>query len=99
MYELVKLKEQFQSILKNFQDPAQLADSEDQDGSKKRDREWRSEQDFWSDPEYKRRREQKFLLTQQKHSQASARRKVLKFHEQFGGAEDDQGEGPALLKQ
>ena len=72
LYELVKLKEQFHSILKNGMGIEGVE-------VKKRDREFDTENDYWTDPLYKKRRQQRFLLSHQKYAQSSGRRKVLKF--------------------
>jgi hypothetical protein len=43
------------------------------------------------DPEYKKKREQRFLLSHQKHAQSSSRRKLLKVNHSYSAAEQDEG--------
>ena len=97
MYEIVKLKEQFHSILKNFLENKEEDDDDVQEESlplesqKKRSRDVESEAQYWANPEYKKRREQKRLLYQQKYLQSSSKRKVLKFTEMDVNQEEELG--------
>ena len=86
MYELVKLKEQFGSILKSLRGSDEPDDEDDIDKKRK---EPDTERDYWMDPEYKRKREQRFQLVQQKHKQTSTKRKVLQVQEfEYATGED-----------
>jgi hypothetical protein len=82
------LKEQFQSILKHSFD----SEDSDEELSKKRDRDPETEKEYWTDPEYKKKREQRFLLSHQKHAQSSSRKKLLKFKSGYSVAENDDGD-------
>jgi hypothetical protein len=75
LYEIVKLKEQFQSILKDFNKKKETQ-TEEVDGRKEIN--WKTESEYWTDTEYKSRRQRQFLLHQQKNKQASSKRKVLR---------------------
>lgn len=89
LYELVKLKEQFGSILKGLRGSDETGNDDDEFSSSKKRKEPDTEQDYWMDPEYKRKREQRFQLVQQKHKQTSTKRKMLKFQEfEYATGED-----------
>ena len=78
LYEIIKLKEQFRSILKEFNKQTEITDDEGE-GAKEKQTSWTAEREYWTDTEYKSRRERQFLLYEQKNKQASSKRKVLQF--------------------
>ncbi|KAJ3300017.1 DEAH (Asp-Glu-Ala-His) box polypeptide 34 [Borealophlyctis nickersoniae] len=94
LYEMVKLKKQFEGVLADYLDvgpeieESDTEDSEDRFGRKRRRRGNRDgRKEDYKDPEYRRRREQRQLLERQKRLQSSGKRKVLRLEE-----EDVEGE-------
>ncbi|KAJ3092192.1 DEAH (Asp-Glu-Ala-His) box polypeptide 34 [Quaeritorhiza haematococci] len=95
LYEIVKLKEQFEQSLSDYLglvgDTGNLDEEEDDDedggdgsgtGRKRGRRQRKGKPLDFKDPEYRRRRQQKDLLERQKRLQSSQKRKVLRMDEE-----------------
>ncbi|KAJ3048899.1 DEAH (Asp-Glu-Ala-His) box polypeptide 34 [Rhizophlyctis rosea] len=84
LYEMVKLKEQFEGVMKDYlgvqADYAESDHDDDQDawdGKRKR----RKEKEDRDDPNFRRRKQQKQLLQRQKRLQSSGKRRTLQLED------------------
>ncbi|KND02720.1 uncharacterized protein SPPG_01803 [Spizellomyces punctatus DAOM BR117] len=98
LYEMVKLKKQFEGVLQDYlrmsASSAGEDDSEEAIGRKRKQYEDRDDKGRlnWRDPEYQRRREQRRMLERRKRLQSSGKRKMLRMEESEGFEAGEQDE-------
>ncbi|KAJ1544680.1 DEAH (Asp-Glu-Ala-His) box polypeptide 34, partial [Nowakowskiella sp. JEL0078] len=96
LYEMVKLKTQFEQVLgkyllnsgENDSDDENDNDNESKNRKRKKIPGEENEDSWWNDPEYHQKRQQRQLLDREKRSQKQSKRKFLKLED----GEDDPGD-------